>query len=131
MAIRQCDGFGKDGYCTVSLSLVDALPIPLTCFPPPFAVLVGAPEAVTMSVWPGQGSSAVWTSVLHFRPHGEGFFGQRKGVAYSHGGSSVGGSDALLTVEPGECRISSAVLLLTHAITGVKFGLGGCDEILF
>ena len=34
-------------------------------------------------------------------------------------------------LQPGECRISSAVLLLTHAITGVKFGLGGCDEILF
>lgn len=43
----------------------------------------------------------------------------------------MGGSDVLLTAEPKERLISFAVVLLTDAITVVKFGPGGCDGILF
>lgn len=43
----------------------------------------------------------------------------------------MGGSDILLTAEPGECLISFAVLFLTEAITILKLGPGGCDESLF
>lgn len=109
--------------------------------PPPLfspSVAVVSVGTVENQVWTRQVSEAEQTNTLDLGP------GQRLcgplGAASSilpapsqpilHG-NSPWVADILLTAEPRERQISLAVPFLTDAITVVKFGPGGCDEVLF
>lgn len=125
---RQWDGCGRLESALESCFGGRPYPSSHPAFPGPRGIS-GSPEGRAALAWTERESSAVWTSLPARGPPGEGVAGRGSRRPLQEGPQAAVPTGRF-PLSPRTPRFS-AVASLTGAVTVVKFGAGGRDEILF